>query len=164
MLCALLIYNSLGYFLVFTVIRGFIQHKNWEKIETVHEDQLSTFTLNKNSSSLEVINAHEIKVNGKLYDVARSIDYGFTVTYYCVKDNEEQSFLAKTREFNSDAQPVPVKNTAKLIIEKIIKTAFFENTDETLFPENEQSIIHFSGVDYSCPALSILIPPPQPCC
>jgi hypothetical protein len=165
-LCGLLIYNSLGYFIVFSVTRLAIRQQTWTQIVNISDKQLTTYVFNKNGpdSRLKIINNHEIIVDGKLYDVARKVNSGSSIIYHCVRDAKEQSLIAKTRLINSESQTMPVKNTARLIIEKIITIALINNTK--LFIEH--TICKYSLVkettSYTGPEISILHPPPKSFC
>ena len=163
LLCGLLIYNSLGYFLVLSVTQIALRHQNWSRLSSVNKEELSKFVFDKNKSNpgLKIINSREIQVDGKLYDIARKIEKGETITYYCIYDQKEETLIAKTRLLNSKAQQLPFSKTTKLIIEKIIKTAIISEETSyiidchpTLF--SDCIIRHFSG-----PNLQIALPPPQ---
>ena len=75
-LCGLLIYNSLGYFVVISVMRLAVRHQQWVELSFVTEKQLTTFTFDTRTtnSALTIINDREIMVNDKLYDVVRQIE------------------------------------------------------------------------------------------
>jgi hypothetical protein len=165
-LCGLLIYNSLGYFLVLSVMRVAIRHEKWSQLSTIPDEQLTSFSINKNipDSRIKIVNQREILVNGKLYDIARKKDNGTAVTYYCKHDREEESLISKTRHFNSQAQQSPLQNKARFILDKIIKTGVF--AEETNLFSNSYFILlsHSVGIHYSGPSIQIAQPPPQSCC
>jgi hypothetical protein len=165
-LCGLLIYNSLGYFMVVSIMRISVRHQKWAQLSTIPDQQLTrfVFTKNKPNARLKHVNEREIMVDGNLYDIARKVDDGSNITYYCVHDRKEQNLIAKTRLFNTMAQPAPVKNTARLIIEKIIKTADFNHQTEKIIPDYIQLYTFITKLIYSGPVISILLPPPQSYC
>jgi len=166
LLCGLLIYNSLGYFLVLTVMRVAVRQQKWVKLSLLPDENLKIFIFNKNNPKpeFEIENDHEIIVDGKLYDVVRKADDGKQIKYFCVWDHEEETLISKTRLFNSQAQQMPVQKTTRHIVEKIIKTGILN--EETAFII-ENLIIAFSNsgkVRYSGPEIQISLPPPQPLC
>jgi hypothetical protein len=152
--------------MVLTVMRLAIREQTWAQIENIPDKQLTTFIFNKarTGSRLKIENSHEIIVDGKLYDVVRKVESGSKITYHCFRDEKEQSLIAKTRLINTETQPTPVKNTAKLIIEKIITSALLNNKKISI----EHSICQYSSVKvtniYLGPEISILHPPPKSCC
>jgi hypothetical protein len=162
-LCGLLLYNSLGYFMVLSVMRISVRHQKWSQILSIPDHQLTTFSFKKNAANpgFKHINKREIMVDGKLYDIARKTDDGKTITFYCLHDKKEESLFAKTRQFHSMTQPVPAKNTARLIIEKIIKTAVINSSTDTFNTEYTQlhTFNYFSA--YHGPDIAITVPPPQ---
>jgi hypothetical protein len=165
-LCGLLIYNSLGYLMVFSLIRISMQKQKWAQISTIPVHQLTAFVFEKQkpNSRLKIVNKREIEVDGKLYDIARMVDDGKSITYYCVYDKKEEKLIANSRLLNSMAQPVPVKNTTSLIIDNIIKTAVFDYQINGFCFERIQHNTPFAGRNYSVPDIFILVPPPQTCC
>ncbi len=165
LLCGLLIYNSLGYFIVLSVMRVAVRHQKWVHLSTVADQQLTAFIFDKNkpNPSLKILNSHEIEIDGRLYDVARKTITRETIIYYCSYDAKEEKLIAKTREFNSMNQPVPVKNTTRLILEKIIKTAIPDQKTEDFDINYSFLYTHYLPQVYSGPVLLTLVPPPQPC-
>jgi hypothetical protein len=152
--------------MVLSVMRMAVRQQKWAQLASIPDTQLTRFVLNKNTpgSRIKHVNEHEIIVDGKLYDIARKTIEGSLITYYCVHDKKEQSLIAKTRLFHTMSQPEPVKNTAQLIVDKIIKTAlFYTRTDEVNFDSFHTYTLIFS-LFYSGPVISILLPPPQFSC
>ena len=166
LLCGLLIYNSLGYVLVLSAMRMSVRQQKWAQMSSIPEQQLTRFVLNKNTPSTRIkhVNEREIIVDGKLYDIARKTIDGPIITYYCVHDKKEQNLIAKTRLFHTMSQPEPVKNTAQLIIEKIIKTAILKTQPAKVDIDSFQTFTLISTLIYSGPVISILLPPPQFSC
>jgi hypothetical protein len=166
LLCGLLIYNSLGYFVVLSVMRMAVRHQKWAELSSIPENQLSTFIFNKNekNSRLKIENSREILIDGKLFDVVRITDNGKQLKYSCIYDQKEESLISKTRLFNSKTQQMPVQNTTKHILDKIIKTGIFTN-ESTLISGNYNSLYsNYPKPIYSGPAIQISLPPPQPSC
>ena len=147
-------------------MRVAVRHQKWAQISLIPNHQLSTFVFPKNkpNAGLKIINTREIQVNGKLYDIARKTDDGKSITYYCLYDSKEERLIAKTRQFNSTSQPVPVKNTTRLILDKIIKTAVTNQKNEDLTLDYKGVQTYFISKPYSGPIITIPVPPPQIIC
>jgi hypothetical protein len=166
LLCGLLIYNSLGYFLTLTVVRVAVRHQKWAQLSAIPVQQLTTFVFDNSNPGkrLKILEEREILVDGRLYDVVRKTDDGRNRTYYCVHDGDEETLIAKTRQFNSQCQPFPVQNTARLIFDKIIKTGIFNKSVDP-YTEDYTTFHSFLITNhYSDPAIQINIPPPQSHC
>lgn len=163
LLCGLLIYNSLGYFIVLSVMRISVRHQKWAQLSIIPDHQLTTFVLDKSNpnSRLKILNKREIQVDGKLYDVAKKVDNGTTITFRCIYDAKEEKLIAKTRLFHSLSQPVPAKNTARLIIDKIIKTAVIAQEINNINLDYLQIRTYYTSLTYSEPVIDKLSPPPQ---
>jgi len=163
LLCGLLIYNSLGYFLVLSVMRIAVRQQKWAELRTIPDNQLSTFVFvkNKPDTRLKIVNDHEIIVDGKLYDIVRKSDDGKQTKYFCKYDHEEQALIAKTRLFNSKAQQMPLQSTTRQIVDKIIKTAIVTEKSSSISEESISLFSHFPKIYYSGPAIQISTPPPQ---
>lgn len=140
-----------------------MRHQHWAQLSTLPEEQLSTFVFAKNmpGSRLKIIDEREILVDGKLYDVVRKADDGKFMTYYCVYDKEEETLICKTRLFNSEAQQMPVQNTARLIINLIIKTGIVSEVSSLIIESSELTFSDYTQTIYSIPAIQILPPPPK---
>lgn len=165
-LCGLLIYNSLGYFLVLSVMRMAVRHQKWAQLSSLPQNQLTTFVFNTKftNKQVKIINSREIIVDGNLYDIVRSSNIGSQITYSCVRDHQEENIIAKTRLFNSNAQHMPQQNTARLIIDKIIKTGV-TNDPINGFTESCKFLLScYRLIPYTGPALQISLPPPQAFC
>jgi hypothetical protein len=163
LLCGLLIYNSLGHILVLTVMRVAIRHQMWEKLSIIPDQDLTMFIIAKNSppAGFKIENEHEIIVDGKLYDIVRKTDDGAHLKYFCIYDHKEQTLITRVRQFNSQAQQMPLHNIARIIVDKIIKTAAIETEASSI---RERSVIAFSNfceAHYSVPWIQIALPPPQ---
>ncbi len=164
LLCGLLIYNSLGYFFVLSVMKYSVRQQKWAQLKSLPEEKLEKFIFPKNSTQrkYKVVNSREIEVNGNLYDVVRKTEGNSTIVFYCVHDKKEQSLIAKTRVFHSHAHQSPLKNTAKLLFDKIIKTALIQTTKEKFDFKNESCYNFFINPFYSNPIVSGEVKPPNP--
>ncbi len=166
LLCGLLIYNSLGHFLALTVMQLAVRQHTWAQLSKVQDDNLTTFIIAKNNPGhgLKVKNSHEIIVDGKLYDVVRKKDNGKYITYFCIRDQQEETLIATTRQFNSANQQIPLRNTARLIVEKIIKTATIKEDISSISESSDISFLIFLESHYSGPEIQIALPPPESFC
>ena len=165
LLCGLLIYNSLGYFWVLSAMRIAVRQQKWSQLSSLPEQELSIFSFEKSDRSrIKVLNKREIFVDGILYDIVRKVEKGGKTIYYCSPDIKEQSLIAKTRLFNSQQHQMPTKNTASLIVEKIIKTAVIQEIKHLITTNYTIDLFNFSFLPISGPFFRILLPPPKTSC
>lgn len=138
------------------------QHK-WAYIKTLPYEQLTTFSFAKNRvhSRLKIINSHEIRVDGNLYDIARISDDGINITYYCLHDSKEESLIAKTRHFNSTLHSPPAKDKSRVIMENIIKTGVITSLNNSIKFLPSYAFNYSYSSFYPEPDITILSPPPQ---
>lgn len=166
LLCGLLIYNSLGYFLVLSTMRIAMRHQHWAQLSLLPEEQLSTFVFEKNTINprLKIVDKREILVDGKLYDVVHKTDDGKQIKYFCVYDKEEETLISKTRLFNSEAQQMPAQSAARLIINLIIKTGIVSEGSSFTIESSILPLSYYTQTIYSIPAIRIQSPPPKKYC
>jgi len=163
LLCGLLIYNSLGHILVLTVMRVAIRQQMRDNLSTIQDKDLTMFFIAKNSppAGFKIENDREIFVGGNLYDIVRKIDDGIHVRYFCIHDKKEQTLITRARQFNSQAQQMPLQNLARLMVDSIIKTGVITDEANSF---KEHSVIPFSNfceAHYSVPWIQIALPPPK---
>lgn len=166
LLCGLLIYNSLGYFMVLSVIRIAVRQQKWAQLSAIPEQQLTIFVFAKNTSDprLKIVDNREILVDGKLYDVVRKIVDGNQIKYFCVYDHQEECLIAKTRLFNSEAQQMPQQSIARHIVNLIIKTGIVTESSSLISDYSMACYPNSPKTGYSVPAIQILPPPPKNIC
>lgn len=89
-------YNIAGYVVLFSLL----QYRTRSEIKAmlkarVPEDQLTTFAFQtasfaRNERSLQWVDDHEFRLEGKLYDVVRSFARGDTTYLVCINDVQEE--------------------------------------------------------------------------
>ena len=65
-----------------------------EQLKYLPEDQLQVLNLSHAEFLKARVEEHEVKVNGRMYDIARIETRGERVTVFCVHDELEDNFLA----------------------------------------------------------------------
>jgi hypothetical protein len=163
LLCGLLIYNSLGHLLVFSVIRMSVRHQMWSQLSTIPESSLTTFIFDKNSARqrLSVVNKREIKVDGRMYDVVRKTVFGKNVKYVCINDEKEEILLSKAKLVNSQSEQQPGRNIARVIAAKIISSAIITDETEDFDTCTFAAIIIFEPAPDAGPGIQVTSPPPK---
>ncbi len=90
----LLAANVVGGYFYFTFRALQIKHEMRALLSTLPDDELEIITLSTAAFNRVKVDVHEIKVDGKMYDIARIESAGDTLHVYCVHDEAEDNLLA----------------------------------------------------------------------
>lgn len=164
LLCGLILYNSLGYWMVFSFVQSKIKDHAFATIAHLPEKSLIPITLPINNTSrlIQKKNRLEIKLDGQMYDVVKSRINGNNITYYCIRDIKEERMIQKIGLLNRTGKnELPLRKTALLIIDHVIKTALINgNLTFSNFSVKFKNVAQ-TIVKYSAPLILIPAPPPQ---
>ncbi len=167
LLAGLFLYNSLGYFFVYSTMRMMHRQMVFAQLSTIPDSQLTTVTILKAEREQDYPygDKNEIKINGQLFDVIKQKDNGKSITYYCKRDRKEE--LLNTNVANivhHTGTEIPLSKSAQLILDNIIKNALISSEDNQL---SQLFIglnpIVFSSI-YKVPLIPVPAPPPQQAC
>ncbi|GCC52744.1 hypothetical protein SanaruYs_29820 [Chryseotalea sanaruensis] len=96
-----------------------------QQLKQLQDEELTKFIFTEAEFEKAKVNSHEIKVGGKMYDIARTEVIVDRVHVYALHDEAEDSLLTLLSEITSrvdkDKKPVP-KQLMKLILLKFIKS------------------------------------------
>jgi len=93
----LMLLNTAGYYIVYEFNRYLIRQEVTSLLEKGFLDhELSVLTIYDPPSDPAFRRAddHEIVYHGNLYDVAREVRKGKTVTFHCIRDTREENLIA----------------------------------------------------------------------
>jgi hypothetical protein len=121
-----------------------IRHEMREQLKLLPDEELAKFIFTEAEFRQAKVNDHEIKVDGKMHDIARIESKEGQLHVYAVHDEAEDNLLAFLSEIASrsskDKKPVP-SQLLKLISLQFVKT-------EISWPNNSGNfIVH--NTDYS---------------
>lgn len=109
-----------------------------EQLKYLPEDQLTRFQFTEAEFKNARVEDHEIKVAGKMYDIARVTEQGDHIIVLALHDEAEDNLLAFLTEMvsrsNNDKKPVPVE------VEQLLTLSFLPMSLAT--PQNSYSEIH----------------------
>lgn len=164
LLCGLFLYNSLGYWMVFSFVQSKIKDHAFAAIAHLPEKSLIPITLPINNTSrlIQKKNRLEIKLDGQMFDVVKSRIDGNSITYYCIRDIKEERMLQKIGLLSRTGKnELPLRKTAMLIIDHVIKTALISgNLTFNNYPVLIKNVTS-TFIKYSAPLILIPAPPPQ---
>jgi uncharacterized membrane protein len=160
-LLVLLAANFTGGYFYFVVRSLQIKHEMRALLKTLPEDKLIRISLTKREFERVRVEEHEIKINGKMYDIARVKLEGEIFHVYCVHDEAEDNLLSflnnvLIRLQNDSTQlPVSVSAFAMLLFIATEFTFEFQNIElERLMPTPYRQNHFFVS-------LTIGVPPPR---
>ena len=152
LLCGLLIYNSLGHFIVLNIMHQALRQQMWSGLGNMQGKDLTTFTFTGSTSGkLIVVNKHEIK---------KTVSKKQT-TYVCINDRQEEKLIAKIKQHNRQAHQLPQDKLARIIIDNIIKSAIAGQQDFTTDLCISVQYEPFETIKYPVPGIQHILPPPE---
>lgn len=130
-----------------------------EQLNHLPDDQLTLLTLTTEEYQKAKVDDHEVKVNGKMYDIARLIVQKDRVLVYAIQDEAEDNLLSFLDEIvkrsTNDKKPVPSQLVQLL-------TLIFLPTENQLPVNSSVAFIHATKYTQSYLAFARLIDSPPP--
>lgn len=83
-----------GFYIYFVVQLQQVRNEMRAKLKELPSEKLELITLSKHEYQLAKVEDHEIKVDGKMYDIARLKEEDGKILVYCLHDEAEDNLLA----------------------------------------------------------------------
>jgi hypothetical protein len=129
---SILLLQVAGSYVYFIVRLSAIRQEMREQLKNKPDEHLTLLTLSSDEYQKAKVNDHEVKVNEKMYDIARTVVKDDKVLVYALHDEAEDNLLTLLNEMvkrsSKDKKPVP-SHLIQLI------TLLFIPVDN-LFPQN----------------------------
>lgn len=163
-LILLLLLNSVSllFYYAFQIQLCKIEAKNF-----VHSNEISQKILIQFSSSqknFKLIGEHEIKSNGKMFDIVKIERTKNGTIYFAYSDDKEDDFFQKINELsknNSASSPLTEKKFNVEILKYINQKNYCDNSMKLFARLNSQNICTNNFCFYSSPFIKISSPPPK---
>jgi hypothetical protein len=110
LMLTILLINSAAFYVFYIIELQQIRVTMREQLRTLPEGKLNKLTLSLGEYASALVEEDEIKVEGKMYDVARIVKRGHLVDVYCLHDELEDNLLLLVAELLSK----PIKNQSKI--------------------------------------------------
>jgi hypothetical protein len=167
LLVSLLIFDSCGYFFIYTELSNFFKKEAAEKInDFLPDNELEIISahiteINSFNPNFVFVNDNEIKVNESMYDIYKTEFKNDSVFYYCINDKNEnilEKAFSNYLESKTNNKPgnIPIHNILLNIIKIALAPVNFNN-NYIQFSINFTTII-----PNILPQYSIDIPSPPP--
>jgi len=82
-----------GFYIYFFVQLKLVRKEMREKLKVLPSDELELLTLSPEEYQKSKVEEHEVKVDGKMYDIARVEKLDNTILVYCLHDVAEDNLL-----------------------------------------------------------------------
>lgn len=130
---AILLLQVAGSYVYFIVRLSGIRQEMREQLKGKPDDELTLLTFTHEQFKNSKVDDHEVKVNGKMYDIARIEVRGDQVLVYALHDEAEDSLLTLLNEMvkrtEKDKKPVPHSLLHLITLQFVV----FENVTPTIF-------------------------------
>ncbi len=158
-LLSLLLLQAAGCYVYFIARLTAIRIEMREQLNHLPDDQLTLLTLTFEEYQKAKVDDHEVKVNGKMYDIARLIVQKDKVLVYAKHDEAEDNLLSFLDEIvkrsTNDKKPVPSQ------LEQLL-TLIFLPTENQLPVNSSVALIHATEYTRSFLAFDRMIDSPPP--
>ena len=144
----LLLINGVGFYVFYILQLYQIKAEMRVALKTLPDDRLDIFKLTEEQYQESIVEEGEIKVDGKMYDVARVSHMNGFVKVYCLHDEKEDNLFALLDEIVS--KPIKSKDSIPQSVFEFIGLIFIEPTAFLNFSiaeseSGKHSTYHFSS-------------------
>lgn len=140
-LLSLLLLQAAGCYVYFIARLTAIRAEMREQLKTLPDHELTLLTFTQEEFRKAVENDHEVKVNGKMHDIARIVLKGEKLLVYALHDEAEDNLLSFLHEMvkrsSNDKKPIPSQLVHLLTLQFI--------SIESQLPQNSSVAINHSS-------------------
>jgi len=94
LLITVILSNGLGFYLFYALKLQQIRREMREALKLLPEHELDVLKLTRQEFIAALVEDHEVKVNGRMYDIARIAEQDEHIIIYCKHDEKEDNLLA----------------------------------------------------------------------
>jgi hypothetical protein len=157
----ILMVNAAGFYVYYVVQLNQIRSEMRHALKFLRDDQLTVLKLTKKEYEEARVDEHEVKVHGKMYDIARIRVKGDSLIISALHDEKEDNLMALLGEIISkplrNDQPVPLSVIQFITLSYVLPPGNFD------FENPDRQIIFHSRYFFSEKTffLQRLTPPPR---
>ena len=158
---AVLSLNSAGFYVYYAVQLQKNRAEMRERLQFLPIDQMETLILSHEEYLESRVDDHEVKVKGKMYDIARVEETGDSVYIFCIHDEKEDNLLSLCSELIG--KPLESSSAMPGAIVKFIGLHFIIFEEETCFTTISVAVAELPRYFFSAcsPVTDIPTPPPR---
>lgn len=138
--------NTAGFYVYYALELQRIRSATREQIKSLPDDQLQNFRLTTSQYEDLKVGDDEIKIDGKMYDIARITFAGDEVWIYALHDEDEDNLLLLLSEILS--KPIDAKSAIPQVVLNFLSLVFIPETFNFCVAESGErmldAVYHFS--------------------
>jgi hypothetical protein len=146
---AILLMNTAGFYVYYAVQLQQIRYEMRQALKLLPDHALEVLTLSIAAYHEAKVEEYEVRVNGKMYDIARISISGDSVKIFCIHDEKEDNLMALLAEIVS--KPLEDRRAMPDSILEFLSLVFLQPGNELYFntttPETFFTAYHFSITD-----------------
>jgi hypothetical protein len=160
-LLTILLVNTTGFYVYYVIALQRIHKEMRGKLRTLPDEKLSRLVLLRDTYEASLVEDDEIKLNGKMYDIARSTLGKDSVILYAMHDEKEENFLTFANEIIS--KPFKQDSAVTGSVLHFIALVFLPGQQIATTHSDDGTVAHQSNYTFSLNAFSLQheAPPPR---
>jgi hypothetical protein len=169
LICFFLVFNSSAYVFFYWQVKNLLKEQGLSNSQNFKSANLlikivipSYQTLN--SKRFQLLDDHEIRYDGKMYDIVKRDEVNGDIILLCISDENEdkleKAFINHIENNNNDKSTTPVKN----ILKQLIADGLVNILSESFSSERVVKYTSFFINNYQSPLSEITDPPPNLVC
>jgi hypothetical protein len=157
----LLLSNGMGFYFFYGLHLYNIKTQMKESLKSIPEDQLEILELSELQYEESIVEDGEIKVKGRMYDVARISRMNGMVKIYCLHDEKEDNLIALLDELV--AKPIKNQNSIPSEIFEFLSLVFIDTSASPDFSVDESASEKNNSYHFTSKTilLELTTPPPR---
>ncbi len=161
MLLSILAVNSAGFYIYYVLQLRQIHAEKREQIKRLPDDALQILKLTASEYQKARVDEHEVKVDGKMYDISRVEIKDNSVWVYCLHDADEDNLIALLAKVIS--VPLKDKSSMPVSILQFLSLSFITSNHTIDFYNSSKIVVPKTGyqLPLSTYVQSINLPPPR---
>ncbi len=152
---SVLLLQVAGSYFYFIVRLSGIRHEMREQLKHIPDEELTLLMLTREEFQKAKADDHEVKVSGKMYDIARIVANDDQVLVYALHDEAEDNLLALLNEMvkrsSKDKKPVPSQLIQLITLIFVpVESQVLQNSSVAFIhhtPYRETSLAFYSMID-----------------
>jgi hypothetical protein len=146
LILAILLMNTAGFYVYYAVQLQQIRYEMRQVLKLLPDHALEVLTLSHAAYNAAKVEEHEVRVQGKMYDIARIAVSGDSVKVFCIHDAKEDNLVIFLAEIVS--KPLKDRSSMPGTILEFLSLIFLPPANEwyfhTVSPEKIFPSYHFS--------------------
>jgi hypothetical protein len=159
---AIMLFNGAGFYLYYALQLQQIRSEMRAALKLLPNDKLEVFQLTAAAFREAMIEEHEIKIGGKMYDIARTTELNDLIYVYCLHDEKEDNLLALIEHIVSS--PLKDKNSIPGSVMQFLSLSFLIPVWEYEMKPDASDLKQFTPYTFNSRLFISTVKSPPPRC